>query len=409
VSEQTGADPGENPGWWDELAVVALLGTDRRPPFDRVSMPGGLGTAVARLSGDPATVLLDAAALAVAYRRGGVVPERVPAEPDRAPAERQLRASARAGALLAEALTSKVALVGYWCETAAGAGLVAPDAQLPALLDRAVSTAAVRPAIAGVLGERGYWLAQLQPCWAAAVGLEAPQPGGLAEDWASRSGPERVRFLALLADRLSLADEPFLEAALDDARPAVRAALTGLLATLPGSAYAGRMQQRAAALIQIGPAAGSAHRTATVRLPDRLDPQAVRDGITDLPPAHPAAAPTRHQWWLEQIVAATPLTYWETVFGSAAAAIGTGFDELAQPAVRAGWVRATVRQRNPEWAGAVLATGTRLGADELLALLPAEQQVAVLRARLPTVSGRSRAAHRLPGRLPGPLAGGAGR
>ena len=39
--------------WWDELAVAALLGTDRRPIVDFSFLPGKLASTAGRLGGDP--------------------------------------------------------------------------------------------------------------------------------------------------------------------------------------------------------------------------------------------------------------------------------------------------------------------------------------------------------------------
>src|SRR5689334_15976923 len=93
-----------DPGWWDELAVTALLGTDRRPTLDFAALPGELGLVAARLAGDPAAVLLDTAALAVGYRRGGVSASPTTAGPDRAPADLLPRAGRKAGTHLSDLL-----------------------------------------------------------------------------------------------------------------------------------------------------------------------------------------------------------------------------------------------------------------------------------------------------------------
>jgi Family of unknown function (DUF5691) len=418
--------------WWDGLAVAALLGTDRRPTLDTSSLPGPLAAAAAQLSGDPAAVLLDTAALAVAYRRAGAPPQRAGAEPDRALAEARRRPTPRAGALLEAVLRSDVQLLRFWCETAAAADLVAPDEHLPALLDRAVQLPAIRPAIGLVLGERGRWLARMHPRWAAAVDVPAddsnqvdsnqvdsnqvdpnqvdqldPQPwrfgdhaartawlrlvrrqqpglglAALADTWPRESGPDRAAFVALLAEGLSADDEAFLEAALDDRVSQVRMAAAELLAMLPDSAYAGRMRRRAESFLRRD--RGLLRGRVVIEVPDRLDPTAARDGITDLPSGRPITADTRKQWWLEQIVAAVPLDAWPALLGRSGAqrAVRIGFDDVAQPAIRAGWAWAAVRQRNREWALAVLGTGTRLRVEELLPLLSDAELATVLRDRL---------------------------
>lgn len=219
-------------GWWDELAVAALLGTDRRPELKIGSLPAELAAPAARLTGDPAAILLDVAALAVAYRRGGAPPEHLAGEPPRAPAEPSGRPTARAAALLAELLDRKTELVRYWCEAAAGAGLVAPEAQLPALLDLASAQRALRPAIVSVLGQRGRWLAQLQPGWAALAAQASPSPGVAVDPqvWEFADPADELRPLGgdleLVVRYLTAAPSPWPE-------PVAEAALGWLVARLP--------------------------------------------------------------------------------------------------------------------------------------------------------------------------------
>ena len=122
-----------------------------------------------------------------------------------------------------------------------------------------------------------------------------------------------------------------------------------------------------------------------VEVPDRLDQAAVRDGLTDPPPGRPITADSRRQWWLEQIVGAVPLEAWLPLLGTPEEAVRTRFDDVARPAVRAGWAWAAVRQADRQWALAVLNTGTRLRVEELLPLLDDAERAAVLTARLPTI------------------------
>jgi Family of unknown function (DUF5691) len=419
----------QSSGWWDELAVGALLGTDRRPQLETSLLPAELGRAAARLSGDRAAVLLDAAALAVAYRRGGTPPEQVPSEPERAPAEPRPGPTPRAAALLADLFARKPDLVGYWCEAAAAAGLVAAEAQLPALLDLAATQPALRPAIIPVLGRRGRWLARMQPSWAPLAAIpDGPDQAGdraladpaeldprvwefgapaarlawmrsarrtdpaaglaaLAGTWARESWPDRARFLPLLAIGLGPADEALLETALSDARPEIRRAAAELLATLPASGYAGRMRARAEAFVRRDTTPGSAPGRVIIDVPERLDPAAIRDGLSEPPAVRPMTLESRRLWWLEQVVASTPLDDWLRLFDSARQAVEADFDDVAQAAIRAGWVWAAARQRNREWAVAVLRAGTRLRVEELLPLLDDAELAEALRARLSTLGG----------------------
>ena len=150
---------------------------------------------------------------------------------------------------------------------------------------------ALRPAVAGVLGHRGRWLAAHRADWQRVVaGAAGPDPADgpdvwhtgsraeragylaalrdtdpaaardlLAAGWASETGDDRAELLPVLARGLSAADEEFLEAALDDRKGAVRTAAVRLLARLPGSAWCRRAAERAGPLLQLAGSAPAAH------------------------------------------------------------------------------------------------------------------------------------------------------
>ncbi len=415
IREDTGA--GEPVPWWDELAVAALLGTDRRPIAEFSFLPGKLGVTAARLTGDPAVVLLDAAALAVGYRRGGVTAAATTAEPDLAPVDSLPRAGRAAGARLRSLLSgSDLELLMFWCSTAAEAGCLAPPECLPDLLDLAAKHPLLRPAVGPVLGERGRWLAGQQPGWAKAfrgargpddtpaksldpqvwhLGTAVQRAGwlrairrvdpaagveALAATWAKESGPHRAGFLPLLAQGLGPADEVLLETALDDRRADVRALAADLLAALPTSGYADRMRSRAKRFVH--PERVNLRTRLVVDVPDRLDAAAIRDGLTDARPGARITAESRRQWWLEQVIAATELSVWSQLFDTPQAAISHRFDEPWQQVIQAGWAWAAVRQRNRDWAIALLGTRSRHRVEELLGLLDDEAFATALRRRL---------------------------
>ncbi len=126
-------------------------------------------------AGDPAAALLDAAALLTVAQRAGFRPERtalvgpLPSPEDAAPelsarAERALRQIG--GAQLAPGFAAgDKELLADLLTAASDAGYVASAPLLPDLLDAAVRTTALRPAVAAVLGVRGRWLAEHRPDW----------------------------------------------------------------------------------------------------------------------------------------------------------------------------------------------------------------------------------------------------
>jgi hypothetical protein len=171
----------------------------------------------------------------------------------------------------------------------------------------------------------------------------------LAVDWPALPPDERAQLLAVLAAGLGPGDEVFLEQALDDRRKEVRTVAAELLGTLPGSAYRRRMARRARRCLR---------RRGDGRLvvvPPEGDDGMRRDGIDPKPRSGGQRA-----WWLEQLLARTPLPTWtSTSHGTPLAASPAEIlalpiaDDWA-PVVHRGLARAAAAQRNSAWASALL-------------------------------------------------------
>lgn len=348
------------PGSWAELVAAATVGTDRR-------------------GGDPAE-LLDAAAAVALYRRAGARAARPSGgdAPAAAPAESAAVVPAAAAARLAGLLAGtgvtdgeqRVPLLAQWLRIAAERGLLAPPEYLPALLDEGRRRTDLRPRILRAGGARVGWLAARRAEWGYLAGTAddrdayAPatwaagtlgQRAGylaaarrrdpararelLAEDWPTLPPDDRARLIGALASGLGPADEPFLEAALDDGRREVRDAAAELLARLPSSAYAGRMAARARAALRVEGG------RALVTPPVESDESMRRDGIAARLPA--GVGP--RAYWLVEILARTPLSIWDP---SVLAAVRG--DDWAEP-VRRGMARAAAAQQDPAWAARLLA------------------------------------------------------
>jgi hypothetical protein len=180
----------------------------------------------------------------------------------------------------------------------------------------------------------------------------------LAAGWAGETPDDRAALLATLATGLSLADEEFLEAALDDRRREVRGVALDLLGRLPGSAYQRRMISRARAYLR---AAGGA---LTVTPPRQCDRDMQRDGVSPRPPAGVG----ERTWWLEEVLARTPLSTWgDDPARFLGLRVANGWREV----VLRGLARAASVGRDPVWAGALidalLATpGARERPDDML-------------------------------------------
>ncbi|MFI6480734.1 DUF5691 domain-containing protein [Nonomuraea sp. NPDC050663] len=347
---------------WEELVSAALVGTDRRP-----------------YSGD----LLADAAVEVVRQRAGRRPGPRP-EGRAAPQESQEKVGRAAADRLAAILAGEhPRLLPEWLELAAAGGRRVPPHQLPELLDKGQRDRSIREHLGVLAGQRGRWLAGRNPAWAYLLeeptgeawelggsadrrahlkALRAADPGEarrlLESTWEQETPDDRAAFLELFDTGLSLADEPFLEAALDDRRREVRQQAANLLAKLPGSALAARMAERVRQCVTVG-------RSEIVVIPPlECDRVMERDGVRAKPPAGTG----ERAWWMQQLIARAPLSIWTHPPEEIVAKRISDWETE----VRLGWVRAAILQRDPAWARAMFAWDPI--ADLLVALPPLEQQ-----------------------------------
>jgi Family of unknown function (DUF5691) len=394
-------DPGDGVTF-DDLVAAATVGLARRP-FAITGLGGPAAGYLGALDRrDQAGALLEAAALLTVAARAGYQPEPGVPGPAPAPEEAAPELSARAegalrrlgGAQLASGFpAADKELLADLLTAAANAGYVASAPLLPDLLDAAVRTVALRPAVGAVLGARGRWLAGQRPDWQRIVpppvlgaaendperwrtGSPADRRGYLAAarerdpvagrellaaDWVELAGGERAELLAVLRLGLSAGDEAFIETALDDRMTNVRAIARLLLTRLPGSRFGQRATERGTAALRLERSRLGLGLQVTV--PGELDPAAVRDGIDAPPPSRAggidAQSPSRADGGggrlLTQLVAAVPLAAWTSRFGlSPGDIVGLPVAGNFGPDVRAGWRAAAIRQRDGDWAEALL-------------------------------------------------------
>ena len=338
---------------WRDLVTASLIGTERAAvpavpiPF-APTRPGAPDNPfperpVPDAPADPASALLDRAALLTAARRGGLRPERAEpltaAGPDMAPA-----VSRAAGRRLARMLSGEHAdLLTEWLAAVADRGRRVPARWLPALLHQArrvtPADSGLRLLVATTGGPRARWLAGLNPEWKfvlayAPAGEDAWRLGGAAErrgylsalrardpgaardlvaqGWDAAGPDERAMFLGVIADGLSPADEPLLDGALDDRNARVRQAAADLLAALPRSALAERMAIRAVDCLRLN--RGIRGVRLVVSPPGECDAALRRDGVA---PGHGtgAAELASRSHLLLEVVARTPLRIWTDGFG----------------------------------------------------------------------------------------------
>ncbi|MFC7583569.1 DUF5691 domain-containing protein [Nonomuraea antimicrobica] len=289
---------------WDDLVSTALVGTDRRPH-----------------QGD----LLQAAAVEVARRRAGRRAGEA-GEQENAPAEERQAVGRRAAERLVRILGGEhERLLPEWLAAAAATGRRAPAYVLPELLERGRRDRSIRGHLGVLAGRRGRWLAGLNPVWGYL--LEEPtgqtwELGGAADrrahlralraadpvqarallesTWERETPDDRAEFVEVLAEGLSIDDEPFLERALDDRRREVRQSAANLLTRLPAARLSRRMAERVRACVTIR-REGTGHVIA-IEAPTACDKAMERDGVRPKPPRGTG----ERAWWLQQIIARAP-------------------------------------------------------------------------------------------------------
>ncbi|MBC6460411.1 DUF5691 domain-containing protein [Actinomadura sp. HBU206391] len=421
---------------WTEHVSAALLGTQRRPAPRLPEAPED--------AADPAGRLLDQAAVLTVRRRAGLIAGTAePIAP--APAENAPPVPPEATRRLRQILAGERARVlPEWLERTAGLGYRVPAGLLPDLLEKGRTDRTLRPLIARAAGRRGVWLALQNTDWAylVAVGGEdaADDPGGwetgtrarriahlvrlratdppaalaaLRATWDREPAPDRAVFLATFERGLSAGDEEFLEAALDDRGQDVRRIAADLLARLPGSAYGRRMAERARACLR------GEHRTVRLRAqqwivvepPAGHDDTMQRDGI----PFHAAERIGNRAGWLREVLARTPLATWTELFDMRPMEVvclpiadAVDHDVHSAKDVHLGWARAAVRQRDAEWARALLKGGVVVDEVEaladLLSVLPAGERDGAAADLIRWVEGQADVV-RVLDRMPGPWTG----
>lgn len=353
-----------------DLVSIALIGTARRSP-EHAHLDGPVAEFVKDLEGEPATRLLEAAALQYLYLRGGELPTTA-MRPIPAADDDRLMLPRAAADRLADLLASRSQFLPEWFSAAAPFDYRLPPARCVQALWAAVSDPKLRGPLLRMAGPRGRWLAEQNPEWSKLLDsftgvtedawlygtaperldwftdLRRRDPAAARETlvagWAKESGPLKAELLAALGDGLSLADEPLMESALDDRRADVRSTAARLLSRLPGSAFEQRMSARLQRWVHVDD-----QGNLTVELPAELDDTARRDGITD----------DR----LRQVIAASPLSVWPTV---------RTLPEQFRTPILNGWIDAALSQRNSRWAAALFGEHRRI---ELFTALDPDEQI----------------------------------
>lgn len=270
-------------------------------------------------------------------------------------------------------------------------GLRLSEDMLPLALNE--RTPERRAALLPLLGERGRWLAKQRPEWAWGHSGVDPAASSLPADadvrWQEGSAAERLSLLKLArridptvgrtwvestfkSDKpeqraawleafeigLSDADVPFIESTLSDRSSNVRVTGARTLWRLPDSNVAKDLRLRVESLFPTPPqksgllnqlkAAFTKGEPLRVELPaEEYDKAFERLGVAEAPP-HSSVG--RRQWWLAQLVAATPPSWFcERFTATPAALLESVQHHDYRDALVNGWASAALRFTSTEW------------------------------------------------------------
>lgn len=287
-----------------EILHKAVLAGTSRVPFDAAS---GVAPALQALAAQAGSLpLWQAVAAQDLWQRAGFQPTGGTEAPAAAGTDDECpRAAEEMLQLLMRGI--QAGLLPTWLSLAQARGVAVPHACLVPLLEQAAAKPGLRAKLLPVLGARGRWLVAQHPEWAAkfasvaddAATVEAAWNTGspaqraaalramraadpcaalanLQSGWAQEPPENRAALLPALEQGLSLADEAFLETALDDRRKEVRSAARELLSILPGSQLGARCAARLGALFTLQPGALPVLELA---LPEACDKAMKRDGV----------------------------------------------------------------------------------------------------------------------------------
>jgi Family of unknown function (DUF5691) len=358
-----------------QLANTALLGT-QRGGFPSLSKTP-VATVVEKLGDMQAeSKLLSLAGTLSLYEQAGKAPLKLKRVVNDLPSQDVPRCSREMTKYLTKMLNGQHSeLLPEFLQILAEAGYRVPEETLPLLLDRARNVYHLRAPLMATLGETGKWLVRQNPAWYYAALLtfesanadwqsnvmlarqgilkqartnDAPLGLRLIEStWKNESSTDRTWIIKALHINLSLADEPFLETALDDRSFTVRKIAAELLSALPDSRLSKRMMAVAETMVEL------CDNEFFVNFPD-ITPQLIRDGV-GRPMWNDAEKVLASQ--LTDIVSLLPLSFWtkQSFWTNQFASAPTDILRAAQASIWtkafvSGLTNATERQSNSAWA-----------------------------------------------------------
>lgn len=358
----------------DPIVTTALVGTARQEHVNIAT-----GTPVDALidglsaSENERKLLLSAGTWAV-YRQAGQQPHQIATAPEPAALETLRVCTPQAALLLSHLLNDEHAdVLSEALHRLREVGMRLPHHLLPLALTKI--NKGQRAALFPVLGQRGHWLSQFNSSWDWVRDYLSTDENSLSADaetlwqegttalrveilrrlravdpakartwlegvWKQEKSDVRCTLLHTLETSLDAADESFLEKALDDRAPSVRLVVASLLAQIPTSAFIERMCTRGSTMLK------QVNGTVGLALPAAFDKDWQRDGILE----KPSSRLGQRAWWLIQILAAIPPTFWETNLGAGPTELLAHLpDNEWKVNVIDGWSQAAVRYNASGW------------------------------------------------------------
>lgn len=374
---------------WLTLTTAALLGTERGP-FTLPERDDALGAALAvAREGSAEHALLNAAAIVAQYAVAGQRPRAVDlansASHTPSAHESLPLCSPAAAQRLTHVLDNAAAVLPEWLTFAAAARCLVPPEHLAALLSAGQRAATLRPLILPVIGERGRWLARLNPDWRYAATIDPADDATMRERWQTETlsvreallrelslrdralmrdlvlatwteddAETRLAFITILGERTVPEDEALFERALDDRSRQVRQAAASALGSLPSSQFAQRMRARVAQIMSVKRGLLGKTRV-TIEPPAVCDDALARDGADRKAPQGMGD----RAYWLMHIAASAPLDAWTAAGATPEALVAYAAKSDWSNALLSGWSDATVRQAplgaTQAWASALIA------------------------------------------------------
>lgn len=347
---------------WNNLVNNALLGTSKKQPTQQDIAPelAPAWNAIQQQQPDTTDAFLQLAAVTSAYKQSGMMP--LTATDDSitiAPSEERSYCGNFASSVLHDILTEESQpLLQYWLiQCAAKSQLVWPEF-IPDLLRNAVSDEGIRDLVSQCCGNRGAWLASLNPAWNFATTADAaerwhtgtPEQRNkvlreqrsedaakgrelLQETWNQENAATRAALLSQMEVNLSKKDLPWLETLLNDKSTKVKEEAIRLMALIPESPLVMQywsVLQQAVTLAKGRTVLGiGGKRSLQMALPADADPGIYKHGIQKL---SNDKAFTDDEFILYQLIESVPPVLWEDAFS-------------ADPADIIGWFRQEKKHR----------------------------------------------------------------